>query len=287
MSHAVQLSDHFLRLCTSHHLAHRYARIEAELIRRVQAYAAAEGLHRLTIIAYGGLQLPHQIPLTSLLLSSAFMLYNLPQIRNSLCRVAGVKIIIGHGIVPFLACSPVNGIAPLVSDDILCVIQPSFFNIAFCEPRPCPAVDGRLCGIEARHIGKRRGSLIETSGVELRASHQQPCLPEERIVFPPAEPLHIARRLAAVAFPLRPPLDAVQLDGLLTFLYGPVIACLAKLPAVLVGHSIQWYLLSEVVCIAVFLLQRGIYICQRSIIICVIACIEGMPPARGRSVFLR
>ena len=70
----------------------------------------------------------------------------------------------------------------------------------------------------------------------------------------------------------------MQFDGLLAFLYGSLIVALAKFTTCLVAHGIERQHLGVVVLVAVLFLQRGIDICQRAVIVCVISCCECLPP---------
>ena len=55
-----------------------------------------------------GFELPHQVPLASFLLAAHLVLDYLAQVGNGLGILPGVYVIVGVGIVPLLACPPVD-----------------------------------------------------------------------------------------------------------------------------------------------------------------------------------
>ena len=190
-----------------------------------------------------------------------------------------MDIIVGKGIVPLLAGPPVDAVAAHLADDILGIVNPVLLDIALGQPSSRLAVDGRLCGIEAAHIGEGRGSLVERTLMKLRASHQHPCFPEEGVVFLPVEPFDVFLR-SFVLLEFRTALDAVQLDGFLALLDGSLVVAFAQLASLFVAHGIERNHLCEVVLDAILLFDGGIDIGQRAIIIGIIFSEERVPPSR-------
>ena len=180
-----------------------------------------------------------------------------------------------------------DGVALHIAYHVLGIVEPTLLDVALGEPCPRLGVDGWLRLVQSAHVVERGSSLVERSLVELRASHEQPRLPKERVVLAAREPLQVLRRLLALLCPLRSALYAMQLDGLLTLLDGAVVVRLAYLSAVLVAHGVERNKLGEVVLVAFLLLKRGIDIRQRAVIISVITRLERVPPACARGVFLR
>ena len=66
----------------------------------------------------------------------------------------------------------------------------------------------------------------------------------------------------------------MQLDGLLTFLYGLVIVALSQFAALLVSYRVHGYHLGKVVLVAFFLLKRGVDVGQGTVIVGIVPCIE-------------
>ena len=66
----------------------------------------------------------------------------------------------------------------------------------------------------------------------------------------------------------------MQLDGLLTFLYGLLEVAFTYLAALLVADGVERQHLREVVLVAVLFLERTVDVGKRTIIICVIASLE-------------
>ena len=60
---------------------------------------------------------------------------------------------------------------------IFSIVGPALLDIAFGKPGARLAVDGRLGGVKAAHIGEGGSSPLEISLLELRAAHQHPCFP--------------------------------------------------------------------------------------------------------------
>ena len=135
-----------------HHLSHGYACVELYLVRRILPYDSLVSLHRLRLVAQLTLQLSHEIPFAGTLFSAHFVFYDFAQIWDGFLIVACVYVVAGVGVVPLLAGLPVYGVALHVAYDVLGIVYPSLFEITFGQPRPCFAVDGRLCLIQTAHI---------------------------------------------------------------------------------------------------------------------------------------
>ena len=105
------------------------------------------------------------------------MAYHLPEIGNRLPGIPRVDIVIGEGIIPFLLGTPVDGIALDVADYIFSIVDPALLDVAFGKPGARLAVDGRLGGVKAAHIGEGGSSPLEIPFLELRAAHQHPGFP--------------------------------------------------------------------------------------------------------------
>ena len=249
--HALQSANHLLRLTGRHHLRHGDARVELQFVRRVE-------LHH--VLAQCRLHLSHEKPFAGALLASHLVLYHVTQVGNSFLVFASVHVVVGVGVVPLLACRPVNGVTLHVAYHVLGVVEPSLLDVALGEPCSRLGVDGGLCLVETSHVVERSRRLVERALVELRTHQEHPCLPEERVVLAAREPLQVFRRLLALLRPLRSALYAVQLDGLLTLLDGAVVVRLAYLSAALVAHGVERNDLGEVVFVALLFLQRGVNI---------------------------
>ena len=169
--HRLQPADHLLRVTSGHHLAHGDAGIELQLVRRIHAHHAAEGLVGIVALSKGCIQLTQQEVFTSLLLAAHLVLDGFLQVGNGFLEALRVDVVRGVGIVPLLHGTPVHRVALHLIDYVLGIVDPVLLNIAFGQPCTGFTVDGRLGVIEACHIGKGRGSLGELSAMELRASH--------------------------------------------------------------------------------------------------------------------
>ena len=285
--HALQAADHLLCLARCHHLRHCDAGIELHLVRRVLGYHLLIGFIGLLLVSELRLQLSEQEVFASLLALTHLVLDDLAQIGNGLCIVAGVDVVVGERVVPFLLGAPVNGVAAHVADDVLGIVDPVLLNIALGKPGACPTVDGGLRGVEATHVVEGGGGFVEGTLVELRAAHEHPCLPEERVVFLSRQPLQVALRLAALLVPFRLMLDAMQLNGLLTFLDGFLVVSLANLLRLLVANGVEGNDFGEVILVAVFLFQRGVDVGKSAVVVSIISSIERVPPTALRSILLR
>ena len=258
--HALQSANHLLRLTGRHHLRHGDARVELQFVRRVELHHVLECLCCLHVVAQCRLHLSHEKPLAGALLASHLVLDDVAQVGDGFLVFARVHVVVGVGVVPLLARRPVNGVALHVAYHVLGVVEPTLLDVALGEPRSRLGVDGGLRLVETSHVVERSRCLVERTLVELRTTHEHPCLPEERVVLAAREPLQVLRRLLALLRPLRSALYAVQLDGLLTLLDGAVVVRLAYLSAALVAHGVERYNLGEVVFVALLFLQRGVNI---------------------------
>ena len=175
--HALESADHLPAVARSQDLGDGDAGIKLQFVGRIEPYDVAESLISLLLVADGSLQLSHQIPLAGFLLVSHLMAYHLPEIENRLPGIPRVDIVIGEGIIPFLLGTPVDGIALDVSDHIFCIVGPSLLDIAFGKPGARLAVDGRLGGVKAAHIGEGGSGPLEIPLLELRTAHQHPRFP--------------------------------------------------------------------------------------------------------------
>ena len=252
--HTLQSANHLLRLSYGHHLRHADACVELQLVGWVELRHVLERLHRLHVVAQRCLHLSHEEPLACALFASHLVLDDVAQVGYSFLVFARVYVVVGVGVVPLLACRPVDGVALHVAYHVLGIVEPTLLDVALGEPCSRLGVDGWLCLVQSAHVVERGSCLVERSLVELRASHEQPRLPKERVVLAAREPLQVLRRLLALLRPLRSAFYAVQLDGLLTLLNGAVVVRLAYLPAVLVAHGVERNKLGEVVLVAFLLL---------------------------------
>ena len=246
-----------------------------------------EGLVGLGLTTQCSLQLAHEIPLAGFLFAAHLMLDDFAQVGDGLVELLGVDVIIRIGVVPFFLGTPVDGIALHIADDVFGIVHPALFDIAFSQPCLCTAVDGRLGLEEPAHIGKGGSGILEVALIELRTAHQHPSLPDEGIVLSAVEPLDVLGCLSATLVPFGALLDAVALDGFLTFLDGTVVVVLAQFAAVLVAYGIKGDDFGIVVLVALFFLERGIDISQGAIIVYIVLGVEGMQPSVARSIFLR
>ena len=252
--HALQAADHLLCLARCHHFRHCDAGIELHLVRRVLCNHLLIGFIGLLLVSELRLQLSEQEVFAGLLALTHLVLDDLAQIGNGLCIVAGVDVVVGERVVPFLLGAPVDGVA----------------------------VDGGLRGVEAAHVVEGGGGFVEGTLVELRAAHEHPCLPEERVILLSRQPLQVALRLAALLVPFWLMLDAMQLDGLLTFLDGLLVVSLADLLRLLVANGVEGNDLGEVILVAVFLFQRGVDVGKSAVVVSIISSIERVPPTALR-----
>ncbi len=225
--HALQPTDHLLRLTFREHFGHGDACIEVQLVGRSQSADVVVGLVSLAVVAESLIELSEQEPLAGFLLAAHLVFDHLAQVGDGLLVVACVDIVVGVGVVPLLAGTPVDAVALHVAYHVLGIVEPAFLHVALGQPGPCAPIDGGLGLIEPAHVGKRRGGLVELALIELRTSHEQPCFPEKRIILSAVEPFQVAGRLLAALRPLWATLDTVLLNGLLAFLNGPVEVALA------------------------------------------------------------
>ena len=142
-----------------------------------------EGFVCLLVVPECGLHLSEQEPFARLLLRSHLVLDDFSEVGNGLGQPAAVQIVVGEGVVPLLHGAPVHGVAAHLGDDILGIVEPVVLDVAFGKPRPRLAVDGGLRLVQAAHIGEGDGGLLELALHELRAPHQQPCLPQKRVIL--------------------------------------------------------------------------------------------------------
>ena len=175
--HALESADHLPAVARSQDLGDGDVGIKLQFVGRIEPDDVAESLISLLLVADGSLQLSHQIPLAGFLLVSHLMAYHLPEIGNRLPGIPRVDIVIGEGIIPFLLGTPVDGIALDVSDHIFCIVVPALLDIAFGKPGARLAVDGRLGGVKAAHIGEGGSGPLEIPLLELRTAHQHPRFP--------------------------------------------------------------------------------------------------------------
>ena len=78
-----------------------------------------------------------------------------------------MQIIVAQSVVPLLLCPPVNAVTLHIAYHVLGIIEPVALHIAFCKPCTRLAIDGGLSLVQARHIRKGGGGLVEGAFVEL------------------------------------------------------------------------------------------------------------------------
>ena len=165
--HALQSSDHFLRLSGRQHFGHRNACVEVELVGWSQSGDVAVSFVGLTVAADGLIELAEQEPFPRFLLAAHLVFDHLAQIGDGLLVVACVDIVVGIGVVPLFAGTPMDAVAFHVANHVFGIVEPAFLHIAFGQPCPGPAIDGGLRLVEPAHVGKRGGCLIEFAFIEL------------------------------------------------------------------------------------------------------------------------
>ncbi len=215
------------------------------------------------------------------------MLYGLAQVRYGLGILAVAHVIVGVCAVPVGHCTVVHRVTAHLYYNVFGIVEPPQLTVTHGQPCTGNAIDGRLCGIQPRHIGECCRCLVELSFLKLRLAHQQPCLPQERIVLPARQPLYILGCFAPVLGPFRPFLYAVLLYCLLALLYCAVKTGLADVAACLVAHNIHRYQFRKVVLVALLFLQRTVDKRLTAVIERVVTGVERVPPASAAGVFLR
>ena len=284
--HALQSADHFLIIASRHHLCLGNAGIKLQLVRRILGGHTTIGLISLLRTSKAGEHLSHDKPLASLLRLAVFPAYHLPQIRHCLLQLTRAQVVVSHGLVPGRLGRIVDGVSILISDHVLGVIHPVQLTVTACQPGASHAVDGRLGLVQAAHVTKGGGSLVEGAFLKLRLPQHQPCLPKKGIILATRQPLNILLRLPAVFLPFWPGLDAMLLDGFLHLLHSAVEVAASQRAALLVGHGKQRQLAGIVVLVAPLLLQRSVDEGQLTIIISIIFSRKRLPEAALRSVLL-
>ena len=218
--HTLQLADHTLAVGACHHLCLGYPGIEFQFIGRVLSYGVLIGFVGFVVVAQSCLYLSHEEPFTCFLRLAPFVLDHLAQVGYGLLQLTVFHVIVGIGVVPVLDGSVVNGVAVHIADHILSIVEPAEFCIVLGQPGTGDGVLPGLCLVEAAHIRKGGGRLIEFAFLELCLSHQQPCFPQEGVILLACQPFAVLGRLSARLFPLRLHFDAVLLDGFLHLLDG-------------------------------------------------------------------
>ena len=286
-SHTAQTAYHAARLPLGHYLGLGDAGVELELVGRVEAHHAAEGVVGRVGFAHGGIELAQQIPLAGSLLAAHLVAYHAAQIGDGALIFGRVYVVVGIGVVPLLDGAPVHGVARHVAYHVFGVVEPALLHIALGKPGAGLAIDGGLGGVEAAHVGEGRGGFVKLAHVKLRAPHEHPGFPEEGVILATAEPLDVALGLAALLVPHGAPLDAVLVYGFLGLGHRTLKVALAQLLAVLVADGVEGYQFGIVVAVALFLFERAVYVCHRTVVVGVVARVEGMPEPRRRGVLLR
>ena len=116
--------------------------------------------------------------------------------------------------------------------------------------------------------------------MKLCPSHQQPCFPQEGIILPAVQPFDVFWSLPSFLIPYRALLNAMLVDGFLAFQDGSVEVGFSYFFAILVADRIQGDDLRIVVLVACLLFQGTIDVSKRSVVVCVVVRIQGMPPSR-------
>ena len=90
------------------------------------------------------LQLSHQEPLAGLLLAAGLVTDDLAQVGNGLGIALAVDVVVGIGVVPVLDGTPVHGVAALLGDDVLGIVDPPQLRVALGQPGTGTPQDGGL-----------------------------------------------------------------------------------------------------------------------------------------------
>ena len=253
--HALQARYHLLAVALGGHLGHGDTGVEGQLVGRVLLEHLAVGFVGLVLPAQLGQELPHEEPFAGPLLAAHLMLDHLAQVGDGLLVLMGVDMVVGVGVVPFFPRVPVDRVALHVAHHVFGVVEPFLLYVALGQPGACLAVNGGLRLVEAAHVVEGGGGLVESTFVELGASHQHPGFPHEGVVFLSVQPFYVLGRLAAVLGPLGFFLYAVQLDDFLALLDGFVEVARPQCAAFLIAHGVEGYYFGVVVLVAVLLVE--------------------------------
>ena len=285
--HAAQPAYHLTGAAGGHHLRLGNAGVEFQFVRRIQADDFLICAISLLAVSKLRLNLPHEKPLAGTLLPATLMLDDAGQRRHGFFISVAADVERSLSVVPVCPRTIVDGVAPHFRQDVFCVVEPVQLRIAAGEPRAGDAVDGGLRGIEAGHVGERRGSFVKLAFQVLRLAHQKPRFPEERVIFAAAQPLNVLGRLASRLRPFGSALDAVLFDGLFRLFDGTVKIGLSNFAGSLVADHRKGYHFGKIVLIASFLLLGAVDKGETTVIISVITGIERVPPAAAGGVLFR
>ena len=179
-----------------------------------------------------------------------------------------------------------NRVALHIANHVFGIVEQILLHIGFSQPGTGLTIDGGLGAIDTAHVGEGRSGFFKISFVKLRAAHEQPGLPEKRVVLSAIEPLDVAGGFPPVLVPYGPTANTVLMDSLLGFLYGSVVVAFAQFATGFIANRVERNDFCEIVAVSFFLLKRSIHIGHCTVVIGVVARIEGVPPAGLGRIFL-
>ena len=268
--HTLQLTYHLLAVVLSQHFGLGYAGVKLQLVRRTAAYHTGKSLVSLLLMAHQVLYLSHQVPLAGTLGFTAFVLDGLAQIGHGLGVIGHADVIVGVGVIPILNGTEIHRVATHVTNHVLGIVSPAQHSVAFGQPRTGQSAAGRIAQVQACHVREGSGSLFKLSHLELCLTKHQPCFPQKRVLL---APFH---------------LNGVALDGFLHLLNRSLVMRFAYVATQFVANGVKRQQFGKVILVALLFLQISIQKGHVTVIIGVIAGVEGVPePALGGVFVLR
>ena len=198
------------------------------------------------------------------------MLDGLAQIRHSLGVITHADVVVGVGVIPILNGTEIHRVATHVTNHVLGIVSPAQHGVAFSQPRTGKSAAGRIAQVQACHIREGSGGLFKLSHLELCLTKHQPRFPQKRVLL---APFH---------------LNGVALDGFLHLLNRSLVMRFAYVATQFVANGVKRQQFGKVILVAFLFFQISIQKGHVTIIIGVIAGVEGVPePALGGVFVLR
>ena len=284
--HALQLLDHLLVLTARHHLRLHDACVELQFVGRIAAGHLAQVLVGQLVLPRGMVELSQEVVQTSTLQLAARLADALLQVRNGLGILLRGNEEGRQGVLTLPCRLRAHAVAPHLVEDVLSIVGPVQGHVTTGQPGTCHAGDLRLCGIEPCHIAERAGRLEEVALLELCLAHHEPGMAQVGIELLACAKLLLLGCEGAVALLHGFLLDAVQLDGLLTFRYGRLKVALPQGGRGLARTDIHGEQLRVVILVPLLLCLKSVEIGHLTVVECIVVGGKGVPGPCHRGVVL-
>ena len=285
LGHTPQPSDDGLPLSLGHHLGLHDTCVKSQFVRRILAYALAQGAVGLFLLSCQLAELSKEVVETCFLQTSLGVADAIAQGFDGRFILFRGNQISGSGGIQFALSLAGDAVAADLAEYIFGIVGPVEQHIASCQSCTCHAGHGRLTGIQLHDVVIAGSRLDEFALPELCIGEHHPCVAQIGVELAACEEGFLLVRHLAAGF-LRFILDGMPLDGFLAFLDGRLEVAFADVGCLLAGNDVHGKQFGIVVHMPFLLCFDALVESDASVIECVEASCRAVVEARAGIILL-